>query len=67
MALFVRGMGLGSVMMPTISAAYTELGRDAVTRAAPTLSDSPRNARPSGERWARKCSSANQLIRKPKA
>ncbi|WP_036502434.1 DHA2 family efflux MFS transporter permease subunit [Nocardia aobensis] len=37
-ALFVRGMGLGAVMMPTISAAYTELGKDAVTRAAPTLS-----------------------------
>ncbi|MGW0180554.1 DHA2 family efflux MFS transporter permease subunit, partial [Nocardia sp. NPDC003345] len=37
-ALFVRGMGLGSVMMPTISAAYTELGRDVVSRAAPTLS-----------------------------
>ncbi|NUP29473.1 MAG: DHA2 family efflux MFS transporter permease subunit [Nocardia sp.] len=37
-ALFVRGMGLGAVMMPTISAAYTELGRDVVSRAAPTLS-----------------------------
>lgn len=37
-ALFVRGMGLGSVMMPTISAAYTELGKDVVSRAAPTLS-----------------------------
>ncbi|NKY50855.1 DHA2 family efflux MFS transporter permease subunit [Nocardia vermiculata] len=37
-ALFVRGMGLGAVMMPTISAAYTGLGKDAVTRAAPTLS-----------------------------
>ncbi|WP_238420538.1 DHA2 family efflux MFS transporter permease subunit [Gordonia sp. 'Campus'] len=37
-ALFVRGMGLGSVMMPTISAAYSQLSKDAVTRAAPTLS-----------------------------
>ncbi|WP_328392012.1 MDR family MFS transporter [Nocardia sp. NBC_00416] len=37
-ALFVRGMGLGAVMMPTISAAYTELSKDAVSRAAPTLS-----------------------------
>ncbi|WP_258081092.1 hypothetical protein [Nocardia nova] len=37
-ALFVRGMGLGSVMMPTIAAAYTELGKDALTHAAPTLS-----------------------------
>lgn len=36
-ALFVRGMGLGAVMMPTIAAAYTELSRDAITRAAPTL------------------------------
>lgn len=37
-ALFVRGMGLGSVMMPTISAAYTKLSEGAVSRAAPTLS-----------------------------
>ncbi|GLH98839.1 DHA2 family efflux MFS transporter permease subunit [Phytohabitans aurantiacus] len=37
-ALFVRGMGLGAVMMPTISAAYTKLSHDAVSRAAPTLS-----------------------------
>lgn len=37
-ALLVRGMGLGAVMMPTISAAYADLGRDVVTRAAPTLS-----------------------------
>lgn len=37
-ALFVRGMGLGAVMMPTIAAAYTKLSRDAVSRAAPTLS-----------------------------
>lgn len=37
-ALFVRGMGLGSVMMPTISAAYTKLKKEDVTRAAPTLS-----------------------------
>ncbi|WP_241548514.1 MDR family MFS transporter [Gordonia alkanivorans] len=37
-ALFVRGMGLGSVMMPTISAAYSDLSREVVTRAAPTLS-----------------------------
>ncbi|MBD0860592.1 multidrug efflux MFS transporter [Gordonia sp. zg691] len=38
LALFVRGMGLGSVMMPTIAAAYSDLGKDVVTRAAPTLS-----------------------------
>ncbi|MGW5381372.1 MDR family MFS transporter [Nocardia sp. NPDC003963] len=37
-ALFVRGMGLGAVMMPTIAAAYTGLGREVVSRAAPTLS-----------------------------
>lgn len=37
-ALFVRGMGLGAVMMPTIAAAYTTLSKDRVTRAAPTLS-----------------------------
>ncbi len=37
-ALFVRGMGLGSVMMPTMAAAYTNLPKEAVTRAAPTLS-----------------------------
>jgi len=37
-ALFVRGMGLGSVMMPTISSAYQDLGHDQVSRAAPTLS-----------------------------
>lgn len=37
-ALFVRGMGLGAVMMPTISSAYTTLARDRVSRAAPTLS-----------------------------
>ncbi|OLT11210.1 multidrug transporter [Actinomadura sp. CNU-125] len=37
-ALFVRGMGLGAVMMPTIAASYTTLGKDVVSRAAPTLS-----------------------------
>lgn len=37
-ALFVRGMGLGAVMMPTISAAYTTLSKEAVSRAAPTIS-----------------------------
>ncbi|RSS97417.1 DHA2 family efflux MFS transporter permease subunit [Streptomyces sp. WAC02707] len=37
-ALFVRGMGLGSVMMPTIAASYTQLTKDVVSRAAPTLS-----------------------------
>ncbi|MFC8527730.1 MDR family MFS transporter [Nocardia sp. NPDC057227] len=37
-ALFVRGMGLGSVMMPTMAAAYSSLDRDIVSRAAPTLS-----------------------------
>lgn len=36
--LFVRGMGLGAAMMPTISAAYSDLSQDAVTRAAPTIS-----------------------------
>ncbi|KHL18908.1 EmrB/QacA subfamily drug resistance transporter [Mumia flava] len=38
LVLFVRGMGLGAVMMPTISSAYLKLGADKVTRAAPTLS-----------------------------
>lgn len=37
-ALFVRGMGLGSVMMPTMAAAYSNLSKEVVTRAAPTLS-----------------------------
>jgi len=37
-ALFVRGIGLGSVMMPTISSAYQDLAHDKVNRAAPTLS-----------------------------
>ncbi|MEE4025491.1 MDR family MFS transporter [Gordonia sp. PKS22-38] len=37
-ALFVRGMGLGAVMMPTIAAAYTHLPEASVSRAAPTLS-----------------------------
>jgi EmrB/QacA subfamily drug resistance transporter len=37
-ALFVRGMGLGAVMMPTIAAAYSKLSKDKVSRAAPTLS-----------------------------
>lgn len=37
-ALFIRGLGLGSVMMPTISASYSKLAKEAVTRAAPTLS-----------------------------
>lgn len=36
--LFVRGMGLGAVMMPTIASAYTKLSKSVVTRAAPTLS-----------------------------
>ncbi|MFB6551712.1 hypothetical protein [Streptomyces sp. NPDC056405] len=31
-------MGLGSVMMPTIAASYTQLSKDVVARAAPTLS-----------------------------
>ncbi|WP_206516010.1 MDR family MFS transporter [Nocardioides pantholopis] len=38
LALFVRGIGIGSVMMPTISAAYTTLSKDQASRAAPTLS-----------------------------
>jgi putative NADH-flavin reductase len=37
-ALFVRGMGLGAVMMPTIAGAYSKLSKDKVSRAAPTLS-----------------------------
>ncbi|MGW4369424.1 MDR family MFS transporter [Nocardia takedensis] len=37
-ALFVRGMGLGAVMMPTIAAAYSNLSHAVVSRAAPTLS-----------------------------
>ncbi|WP_436701937.1 DHA2 family efflux MFS transporter permease subunit [Nocardioides sp. BYT-33-1] len=37
-ALFVRGMGLGAVMMPTISSAYAKLPKDKVSRAAPTIS-----------------------------
>ena len=37
-ALFVRGVGLGSVMMPVISSAYQDLRHDQVSRAAPTLS-----------------------------
>lgn len=37
-ALFVRGMGLGAVVMPTISSAYTTLTADKVNRAAPALS-----------------------------
>ncbi|TYL51680.1 DHA2 family efflux MFS transporter permease subunit [Nocardioides sp. BGMRC 2183] len=37
-ALFVRGMGLGAVMMPTISASYTKLAKESVSRAAPTIS-----------------------------
>ncbi|MGH3306244.1 MAG: MDR family MFS transporter [Nocardioides sp.] len=36
--LFVRGIGLGSVMMPVISSAYQDLRHDQVSRAAPTLS-----------------------------
>ncbi|UDY25004.1 MDR family MFS transporter [Nocardioides sp. Kera G14] len=36
--LFVRGIGLGSVMMPVISSAYQDLNHDQVSRAAPTLS-----------------------------
>ena len=36
--LFVRGMGLGAVMMPTFAAAYAKLDQRAVSRAAPTLS-----------------------------
>ncbi len=37
-ALFVRGMGLGAVMMPTIASAYTRLTKEAVSRATPALS-----------------------------
>ncbi len=37
-SLFVRGIGLGAVMMPTIAAAYTQLKKESVSRAAPTLS-----------------------------
>jgi EmrB/QacA subfamily drug resistance transporter len=38
LALFVRGIGLGAVMMPTISSAYSTLSKDKASRAAPTLS-----------------------------
>ncbi|WP_182525939.1 MDR family MFS transporter [Nocardioides dongkuii] len=37
-ALFVRGIGIGSVMMPTISSAYSTLSKESASRAAPTLS-----------------------------
>ena len=37
-ALFVRGIGLGAVMMPTISSAYSTLSKEKASRAAPTLS-----------------------------
>ncbi|MCD4532490.1 multidrug efflux MFS transporter [Nocardioides sp. cx-169] len=37
-ALFVRGIGLGAVMMPTISSAYSTLSREQASRGAPTLS-----------------------------
>lgn len=36
-ALFVRGMGLGATMMPTMAAAYARLSHDDVSRAAPML------------------------------
>ncbi|MEU6642441.1 MDR family MFS transporter [Saccharomonospora sp. NPDC046836] len=36
-ALFVRGLGIGAVMMPTFAAAYSRLSNEAVSRAAPTL------------------------------
>ena len=38
LALFVRGLGVGSVMMPTFAAAYATLTRAVVSRAATTLS-----------------------------
>jgi EmrB/QacA subfamily drug resistance transporter len=38
LALFVRGLGVGAVMMPTFAAAYATLSRAAVSRAATTLS-----------------------------
>ncbi len=37
LSLFVRGIGLGAVMMPTISAAYSRLSPAVVSRAAPTI------------------------------
>ena len=36
-ALFVRGLGLGSTMMPAMAAAYQTLSREAVSRATTTL------------------------------
>ncbi len=36
-ALFVRGFGMGFVMMPAMAAAYATLGRDAVPRATTAL------------------------------
>ncbi|MDL4771298.1 MULTISPECIES: hypothetical protein [Thermomonosporaceae] len=36
-ALYVRGLGLGSTMMPTMSAAVTTLSRTAVSRASSSL------------------------------
>lgn len=38
LALFVRGLGVGAVMMPTFAAAYATLTRAVVPRAATTLS-----------------------------
>ncbi|MBO0841825.1 MAG: multidrug efflux MFS transporter [Nocardioides sp.] len=37
-ALFVRGLGLGGTMMPTIAASYSQLTPKLVSRAAPTIS-----------------------------
>lgn len=37
-SLFLRGIGLGTTMMPTIAAAYSGLSQAAVSRAAPMLS-----------------------------
>ncbi|WP_104106489.1 MDR family MFS transporter [Nocardioides sp. 616] len=37
-ALFVRGIGIGAVMMPTISSAYSRLSKENASRAAPSLS-----------------------------
>jgi EmrB/QacA subfamily drug resistance transporter len=38
LALFVRGLGLGSTIMPTIATSYSRLSRAAMSRATPTIS-----------------------------
>jgi len=38
LALFVRGLGLGATMMPTIATSYSRLSRASMSRATPTIS-----------------------------